>query len=1059
MAVTDSRPLIEGVRERLDGTRRLDVLSDSFSIFVFDALRAELSEVQTRVLLRVGSLEQVPLNGLDEEHVLRARLEQHRIAREFLGWAEKQIQVRALRRASRDSWIVSEGADPFAIHGAGFEAEGLGLVASPALIFPRELTEKNQVADLALNFERVWHEPTSSEPADERFLDAARILARDNAPESIYLRILTSLFDDFVDEAGKETSDRARTGFFDTAVWSKLYKFQKDGVLGAIEKLDRHNGCILADSVGLGKTFEALAVIKYYELRNDRVLVLAPKRLRENWTVYRANDARNPLVADRFNYDVLNHTDLSRANGTSGDIDLAHINWGNYDLVVIDESHNFRNNPQVDGRTTRYERLMDGVFKAGVKTKVLMLSATPVNTRLADLKNQVLFATEGDDAALNDSGIKSIEGTLRKAQARFTTWQNSPDDQRTSEALLSVLGMDYIRLLDLITIARSRKHIEKYYGTADVGRFPERVPPMNYAPEIDSDGLLMPLADLNAAILMLNLAAYKPTSYVLEKAKQKYADLYDHQLRTGGSRVWKQTDRENNIVHLMRIGLLKRLESSVHSLALTVGKILYKIEAAIDRLAEFDTRDDEAVSINSFTDIAEVDMDDQELEDIVGGKVKVFLADVDRVRWRQDLVEDRDNLRAVLAEVKAVDVQRDAKLAQLQELLRAKATDPTNDGNRKVLIFTAYSDTAEYLYKNLATWVKDDLGLDVALITGGRTTTTAALVRSGMHDVLAAFSPRSKGGNLDGPFIDIVIATDTISEGQNLQDCDTVVNYDIHWNPVRIVQRFGRIDRLGSTNKTVHLVNFWPNIDLESYINLEKRVSSRMTLLDVSATGEENVLDSTDAATMNDLDYRRQQLEQMKLAAPTMEDLAGGLSITDLTLSDFRMDAASRPEEDLAELERWPLALFGVSQYDPNLAAEGVTPGAIFLLLLREVSQAVSAEYPLAPYVLVYVKEDGQLAHPVEQPKLALDVLRHHALGQVEPDAEALATFNHVTRKGRDMSKYRNLLQVAVGAVSGKSREGAVASLFSAGVSTLGLGDKDAAQDAVDLVAWMAIIS
>lgn len=1055
----DSDPLIERVRERLEGIEQLDVLSDSFSLFVYDALKAELANVRARVLLRNGSLDETPLNGLEEEHVLRARLDQHRIAREFLIWAEKQLAVRSLRRPSRDSWIVANGDAPYAIHGAGFEAEGLGLVASPSLLFPREIADEGQVTDLALNFEKVWHEPTSSESAQERFLDAARALARDNAPESVYLRILTSLFDDFVEETGKETADRARTGFFDTSVWSKLYKFQKDGVLGAIEKLDRHNGCILADSVGLGKTFEALAVIKYYELRNDRVLVLAPKRLRENWTLYRANDARNPLVADRFNYDVLNHTDLSRERGTSGDIDLSHINWGNYDLVVIDESHNFRNNPQVKERTTRYERLMNEVFKAGVKTKVLMLSATPVNTRLADLKNQVLFATEGDDTALSASGIKSIESTLRKAQARFTNWQNSPDEQRTSEALLGALGMDYIRLLDLITIARSRKHIEKYYGTADVGRFPERVPPMNLAPEIDSDGLLMPLADLNSAILMLNLAAYKPTSYVLEKAKQKYADLYDHQLRTGGSRVWKQTDRENNIVHLMRIGLLKRLESSVHSLTLTVGKILRKIESAIERLDEFDARDDDAVSINSFTDLAEVDMDDQELEDIVGGKVKVFLADVDRVRWRQDLVEDRDNLRTVLAEVQAVDVTRDAKLAELRDLLRRKAAEPTNEDNRKVLIFTAYSDTAEYLYKNLAPWVSNDLGLDVALITGDRTTTTAGIARTGMHDVLAAFSPRSKGGDTDAPQIDIIIATDTISEGQNLQDCDTVVNYDIHWNPVRIVQRFGRVDRLGSINRTVHLVNFWPNIDLESYINLEKRVSSRMTLLDVSATGEENVLDSTDATSMNDLDYRRQQLEQMKLAAPTMEDLAGGLSITDLTLSDFRMDAASRPEGDLAEIERWPLALFGVSQYDPKLYADGVVPGAIFLLRLREASKAVSAEYPLAPYVLVYVKEDGQIAHPVEQPKLALDVLRHHALAQVEPDAEALATFNHVTRKGRDMSSYRTLLEVAVGAVSGKSKESAVASLFSAGVSTLGLGDQNAGQDAVDLVAWMAIVS
>ncbi len=1058
MATEEANSALLRLKARLVEARRLDVLTDSFSIFLFEALADELRDVPTRVLLRSNSLDDFPLNGLEEENLLRSRLTQHRVARDFLAWADKNIEVRSLKRRSRDSWIVVDGPEPYGIYGAGFEAEALGLVASPSLLFPQETADSARVARHQLDFDHIWHEPAAANSAQAPFLAAAQILSRDNAPESVYLRILTSLFDDFVNEAGQATTDRGRTGLFGTTVWSRLYKFQRDGALGAIEKLDRHNGCILADSVGLGKTFTALAVIKYYELRNDRVLVLAPKRLRDNWTLYRANDARNPLMADRFNYDVLNHTDLSRDGGTSGDIDLTHVNWGNYDLVVIDESHNFRNNPQVADRTTRYERLMNDVFKAGVKTKVLMLSATPVNTRLADLKNQVLFATEGDDAALADSGIKSIEGTLRKAQARFTMWQNSPDDQRTTDGLLGALGMDYIRLLDLLTIARSRKHIEKYYGTADVGRFPERVAPVNLAPPIDAANQLMPLAELNSAILMLNLAAYKPTSYVLDKAKKKYADLYDHHLRTGGSRVWRQTDREDNIVHLMRMGLLKRLESSVHSLSLTVAKILGKVEAAIARIDEFEARDDVGLSINSFNELSEIDMDDQELGDVVGGKVRVFLADVDRVRWRQDLVEDRNNLREVLAEVSAVGVDRDAKLAELKSHLVEKAKNPTNGANRKALIFTAYSDTAEYLYDNIAEWAAVDLGLNAALITGDSTKTTADLKRSGMHEVLAAFAPRAKGGDLNGPQIHVVIATDTISEGQNLQDCDTVVNYDIHWNPVRIVQRFGRVDRLGSKNGTVHLVNFWPNIDLESYINLEKRVSSRMTLLDVSATGEENVLDSNDAAAMNDLEYRRRQLEQMRVAAPTMEDLAGGLSITDLTLSDFRMDAAARPAEELAAIARWPLALFGVSRFDESLTSDGLAPGAIFLLRSREGSAAVPSDYPLAPYLLAYVTDAGNLAHAIDQPKLALDVLRHHALGQTEPDTEALAVFNTVTRKGRDMKHYRGLLEVAVRAVNGQAKESAVASLFSAGASTYGDAAQTGGLATVDLVAWMALV-
>ena len=1051
MPAADLGATVDRLRRHLAGATRMDSLSESFSVFVHEAMAGELADVELRLVLGRGSLDEHPLNGQGNEHLFRARLDQHRIAREFTAWARERLQVRTLTRRARQSWVSVHGPVPYAVKGSGLDAEGLGLVPSQDLHFPDEVDEAGDVERLAADFDRVWHSDAAAD-AREPFLARVEQLHRDNAPESVYLRILIALFADFVEEAGDETEQRGRTGFFDTEVWKKLYKFQRDGALGAIEKLEQHNGCIIADSVGLGKTFEALAVIKYYELRNHRVLVLAPKRLRENWTLYRANDTRNPLLADRFGFDVLNHTDLSRAEGRSGDIDLAHVNWGNYDLVVIDESHNFRNNPQVTDRVTRYQRLMDQVFQAGVKTKVLMLSATPVNTRLADLKNQVHFATEGADDALAGSGIRSIEKTLNQAQLRFNAWQKSDAAARSAKSLVGVLGMDYIRLLDLVTIARSRRHIEKYYGTADVGRFPDRLPPINLVPPIDADDLLMQPEQLNNELLMLNLAAYKPTSYVLPSRAAKYAELYDRQLRTGGGRVWRQSDRDDNVVHLLRIGLLKRLESSVASLTRTVAKILGKVEGVIDRVEEYDAKGGAGASIESLTDVA--DLDDQDLDDIIGGNLKVLLADVDRVAWLQALRDDRDRLRAVLFEIEAVDPGRDAKLAALMDLLRKKATDPTNDGNRKALVFTAYSDTADYLYANVADWALAELGLHVALITGSRNTSTLT-GRQDMHGLLAVFSPRSKGGDPTAEQIDIVIATDTISEGQNLQDCDMVVNYDIHWNPVRIVQRFGRVDRLGTTNTSVQLVNFWPPMDLDTYINLEKRVSSRMTLLDVSATGEENVLD---AEAMNDLDYRRTQLQQMKDAAPTMEDLAGGLSITDLTLGDFRMDAASRPRRERTELAGWPLALFGVTRFDHALTADGLTPGAVFLLRVRGGAITLPASYPLAPYLLVYVRDDGAVAHPIDEPKLALDVLRRHCLDRAEPDGAAATDFHRATVNGARMAHYRGLLDAAAEAASGRAAETAVASLFSSGPSTVGADRGAAGLDAVDVVAWVAVV-
>lgn len=1052
---TEEGRLLDTLRSHLTSAASLDSLSEAFSVFVHEALKGDLAEVDARLLLWRDSLAHHPLNGLEEENLLRARLDQHRVAREFATWAEHKLEVRSLTKRTRDTSTIVHGASPLAVQGAGLEAESLGLVASPSLHMPLGTTDHAQVGQIAEHFERAWNHPTATVAAREDFFEAARALYENRAPESLYLRILTSLFSDFVDESGEETERRGLTGFYDTEVWKKLYKFQRDGVLGAIEKLERHNGCIIADSVGLGKTFEALAVIKYYELRNDRVLVLAPKRLRENWTLYRANDARNPLVADRFNFDVLNHTDLSREAGMSGDIDLAHLAWGNYDLVVIDESHNFRNNPQRDDRTTRYERMMNAVIKSGVRTKVLMLSATPVNTRLADLRNQVLFATEGDDRALAREGVKDIGQTLRQAQTRFNAWQKIPDEQRTAKSLVGMLGMDYIRLLDLLTIARSRRHIEKYYGVEDTGKFPERLAPINLTPGIDLDGTMISLDEINRAILRLTLAAYKPTSYVREGLKEKYAEVYDRSLRTGGARKWVQTDRENNVVHLLRVGLLKRLESSVKSLGLTLGKILDTIDASIERLNEFEVAGAQGTSIQDDGAAANLGLDDPDLDDAVGGNVKVYLQDMNRSGWRQDLEADRETVATLLAEVTKVDVSRDAKLAELKKFLRNKAENPTNEGNRKALVFTAFSDTAQYLYEHVGQWARRELGVNVALITGQSTKSTVTGQRQDMHVVLAAFSPISKGGNLDGDAIDFVIATDAISEGQNLQDCDTVVNYDIHWNPVRIVQRFGRVDRLSSSNASVQLVNFWPTDDLDSYINLEGRVSSRMKLLDVSATGEENVLDSSD---MNDLDYRRRQLEQLQKAAPTMEDLAGGLSITDLTLSDFRMDASSRPRAELQRIDEWPLALFGVARFDAALESDGLSSGAVFLLRVRDDAIGFSQAYPLAPYVLAFVRDDGTLAHAIEEPKLALDVLRRHALDRNEPDDAAIADFETATRRGRDMSHYRSLLSAAVEAASGHAEQKLAASIFSAAPSLLGSDATTPGLESVDVVAWMAIV-
>ncbi|KAJ12331.1 helicase [Pseudomonas aeruginosa ID4365] len=868
--------------------------------------------------------------------------------------------------------------------------------------------------------------------------------------------MLHRLFQDSGDEMDEERIVKSATGIRNTVVWKKLFKFQRDGVVGAIDKLNRFGGCIIADSVGLGKTFEALAIIKYHELRNDRVLVLAPKRLRDNWTLYKANDKRNILAADRFNYDVLNHTDLSRDGGLSGDIDLSHVNWGNYDLVVIDESHNFRNKATHKGKESRYDRLMRRIIREGVKTRVLMLSATPVNNRLADLRNQIAFATEGDDAALMEHGIASIEATTRKAQAQFNRWLALDEAEKTPSQLVEMLGFDYFTLLDHLTIARSRRHVEKYYGTSETGRFPDRLPPINIKADVDLAGEFRAIRDINQEIRRLTLASYAPLRYVLPHKQAAYDAKYSTQVR-GGEGFFRQADREESLIHLLRVNVLKRMESCVSAFTLTVQRQLKDVENTLARI------ESHAEALEEI-DIADVDIDDPAFEALlVGRKVKVLLGDVDLIRWKQDLLEDRNRLATLLAAARQVDAARDAKLAALRDMIARKCAQPINshDGkaNRKIIVFTAFSDTAHYLYAQLAPWARDTLGMHAAVVTGSAgIQVTLPGLRKSMGNVLSAFAPRAKERPQDMAGegeIDLLIATDCISEGQNLQDCDWLINYDIHWNPVRIIQRFGRIDRIGSPNQRIQLVNFWPNMELEEYINLEQRVSGRMVLLDVSATGEENLIEQQSGNAMNDLEYRRKQLLKLQDTVIDMEDLSTGVAITDLTLTDFRIDLAQFLKSHPGKLDTQPLGAFAVTT---TLDAD-IPPGVIFCLQAcgPTAKSAASSDYPLAPHYLVHVGDDGHVLLPYPQAKRILDRLKRLALGRERPDDSACARFDKATKSGEDMRHAQKLLAAAVASVAGKHEERAVASLFTPG-GTHAMKGEFAGSDDFEVVAFLVVL-
>jgi SNF2 family DNA or RNA helicase len=1057
---TGTNRVIDALRQSFQSGASLDIATPFLSLFAFSELRDILNHAtHSRLILPLNPDGDLTLLGSAADRPARNRLHARWLARECANWIREKTELRQSSSLLPQSAYLIRQIDTArsrVITGnCPLTTDGLGL--APGNQFSLiQCTETHEEVELfAAWYESLWNAMPASEQAKEKMLSYLQAISDHHAASVIYYQVLFQLFKARGDELDEERIVKSATGIKNTTVWKKLFKFQRDGVVGAIEKLERFGGCIIADSVGLGKTFEALAIIKYYELRNDRVLVLAPKRLRDNWTLYKSNDRRNILSADRLNYDVLNHTDLSRDSGSSGDIDLAHVNWGNYDLVVIDESHNFRNKTTHRDRETRYDRLMRRIIREGVKTRVLMLSATPVNNRLADLRNQIAFVTEGQDTALFDHGIASIDATTRLAQKQFNRWMAMDEVERTPGALVDMLGFDYFQLLDLLTIARSRKHIEKYYGTAETGKFPERLKPINIKPDVDLAGEFRSIREINNEIRRLNLAAYAPLRYVLPHKQAAYDAKYSTEIR-GGEGFFRQVDREESLVHLLRVNVLKRMESAVSSFALTIGRQMADVVATLARIEEH------AESVEEV-DIADVDIDDPAFETLlVGRKVKVLLHDVDLVRWKQDLIEDRNRLATLHAAAKQVGAARDAKLDSLRRIIEQKCLNPINPGNRKIIVFTAFADTANYLYEHLTPWALKSFGIHSALVTGtGSNRTTLPNLRRDLAAILTAFSPRTKERpeELAGEGeLDMLIATDCISEGQNLQDCDWLINYDIHWNPVRIIQRFGRIDRIGSPNSRIQLVNFWPNMELEEYINLEQRVSGRMVLLDVSATGEENLIELQSGNQMNDLEYRRKQLLKLQEVVIDLEDLSSGVSITDLTLTDFRIDLAGFLKDHQHQLERLPLGVFAVMTANGTGEA-AIPPGVIFCLRAEGEAAVKSAEpgYPLSPHYLVHVGEDGATLLPFTQAKQILDRLRRLCVGRDYPDAGACVRFDKATRNGENMAAIQKLLAAAVTSVVGKKEERAVASLFTPGGTHAGKGEFAGMND-FEVVAYLVVL-
>lgn len=1065
-----SEKLVDDLRVTMQRDSRVSIAAACFSVYAYEELKAQLENIdELRFLFTSPTFLQektakarrefyIPrrnrekaLHGSEFEIRLRNDFSQKAISRECADWIRRKVCFKSNQTAEGiPNFMTIDSAEPVTYAPVnGFTRADLGCERGNSLFTMINRIDAPQSTQYLELFNTIWNDKQRLQDVTDTVLESITTAYQENSPEFLYFFALYNIFGDFLEHVSEDDLPSDTNGFKESIVWNKLYTFQKDAALAIISKLEQFNGCILADSVGLGKTFTALAVIKYYENRNLRVLVLCPKKLSDNWITYKANYRNNPLAGDRLRYDVLYHTDLSREQGFSGETDLSKLNWAAYDLVVIDESHNFRNGGDVDddGKSNRYTKLMNKVIRPGARTRVLMLSATPVNNRFYDLRNQLALAYEGNSSAWKDKldTNRSVEEIFRSAQKQFNAWSKLAPSQRTTEQLMRMLDFDFFEILDAVTIARSRQHIEKYYNIEEIGNFPTRLPPVTKQP---------PLTDLNNAItydeiyeliLSLTLSIYTPSNYILPSRLKKYADL-NHE----GKNSLTQAGREEGIRRLMSINLLKRLESSVHSFRLTLQRIRDMIAATLDTIHTYDPH--KIIELKELTGAADFDADDMESDLFtVGRKVKIALEDMDYLTWQRDLQTDFETLALLLGMVADITPGHDSKLQTLLQTLAEKQREPLNKDNHKVLIFTAFSDTAQYLYEQVGAYMLRSFGLHTALVTGsveGRS--TVPKFKADLNNVLTCFSPVSKDRAAlmpDGPDIDILIATDCISEGQNLQDCDCVINYDIHWNPVRLVQRFGRIDRIGSRNVVIQMINFWPDVQLDAYIDLRARVETRMKALVLSSTGDDNPLSPEEKG---DLEYRREQLQRLRTEVVDLEDMRGGVSITDLGLNEFRMELLEYAKHH-PELETCPGGISAVAAATPD-----APPGVVFVLKNIHNEVNINDRNRLHPYYLVYLDEDGVTLYSHLCPKDILDAMRQLCRGQKQPDKALCRAFNAETDDGRKMQKYSDLLEDAVLSIVDAKADSDLDSLFRAG-GTTALLDKVSGLDDFELICFIVV--
>lgn len=1054
---------------------KLGIAAAYFSIYAYQELKKQLKDIKELKFIFTSptfSTEKAPkekrefyiprltreksLYGSEFEIKLRNELTQKAIAKECAEWIKakaifkspkNEIQINSCLNIESDSSATYQPINGFTTVELGCKkGNGLGNLIT-------KITEPTITKEFWATFNRIWENKEYLQDVTSQVVDSITAAYRENPAQYIYFITLYNIFRESLNDISEDTLPNEAIKFKDSQIWKTLYDFQKEAVLSIIHKLETYNGCILADSVGLGKTFTALAVMKYYNNRNKSILVLCPKKLADNWKTYNAVNRNNPFNGDKLHYDVLFHTDLLRKTGKLGDGRPAEqVYWENYDLIVIDESHNFRNGGQINknGKENRYSYLLNQVIRPGVKTKVLMLSATPVNNRFIDLKNQLALAYEGEPKLINEklNTEQSIEAIFSRAQSKFNEWSKYPEEERSTEKLLKMLDLDFFKVLDAVTLARSRKQIQKYYNMAEVGKFPIRNKPLSIRSTLtDLQSEVLSFNRIYNLLNLLSLSVYNPSKHILPSQMYKYLE---------GNKNLTRAGREEGLRRLMGINLLKRLESSVESFRLTVARIQKFIEDNIATINQFEQSYGVQRVVNKDDTLKDLDIDDQDIvSSATSSQKEIDLADMDYKTWRRELEADVEVLKRISILLEPITPEHDSKLQDLIKHVKEKIENPFNGNNKKIIIFTAFADTAQYLYDNLAQRIKNKYGLNTALVMGtgtAKTTLSKYPASSNLNCILSLFSPISKERDVLFPNdkennIDILIATDCISEGQNLQDCDYLINYDIHWNPVRIIQRFGRIDRIGSKNAYIQMVNFWPDLTLDDYIKLKSRVENRMKMAVMASTGDDDLIN---AEEKGDLEYRKKQLERLQTEVVDLEDVQGTISIMDLGLNEFRTDLLEYLKQN-PEVDLIPHGLHTVLEHTDDCPS-----GVVYVLRNINPSIHIDKKNALHPFYMVYVDMNGQVVYDYLSPKIILDKMRLLCKGKTVPNEALCKVFNAETQDGKNMQLYSKLLSDSIKSIINVKEESDIDSLFTPGGTTALTGNIKGLDD-LELICFFVI--